>query len=144
MVSPRRCHHLIDLIVSDVCSSCLSCAFCGCAIICSLDFPLSLPSWAILLSWKLMVTSACRCAGVCILSTYSAPLFNVYPQFPPASVLLHGLPGVMQYLGSNSSYEKSIDSIGRDAQPADPEVIACAWQILFLRYVQICSIMGAD
>ena len=44
-------------------------------------------------------------------------------QFPPASVLLHGLSGIMQYLGSNSSYEKSIDSVGREADPIDPEVI---------------------
>ena len=29
----------------------------------------------------------------------------------------------MQYLGSNSSYEKSIDSVGREADPIDPEVI---------------------
>jgi hypothetical protein len=28
----------------------------------------------------------------------------------------------MQYLGSNSSYEKSIDSVGREADPIDPEV----------------------
>lgn len=32
----------------------------------------------------------------------------------------------MQYLGSNSSYEKSIDSIGREADPIDPEVIVCS------------------
>jgi hypothetical protein len=43
-------------------------------------------------------------------------------QFPPASVLLHGLSGIMQYLGSNSSYEKSIDSVGRESDPIDPEV----------------------
>ena len=52
----------------------------------------------------------------------SALLYGQCLQFPPASVLLHGLSGIMQYLGSNSSYEKSVDSIGREADPIDPEV----------------------
>jgi hypothetical protein len=53
-----------------------------------------------------------------------APDAFCFLQFPPASVLLHGLSGIMQYLGSNSSYEKSIDSAGREADAIDPEVNA--------------------
>jgi hypothetical protein len=52
-------------------------------------------------------------------------------QFPPASVLLHGLSGIMQYLGSNSSYEKSIDSAGREADPIAPDVSAMLSMALF-------------
>jgi hypothetical protein len=51
-------------------------------------------------------------------------------------VLLHGLSGIMQYLGSNSSYEKSIDSVGREADPIDPEVnliLALALHLLCFR-----------
>jgi hypothetical protein len=42
----------------------------------------------------------------------------------------------MQYLGSNSSYEKSIDSVGREADPIDPEVnliLALALHLLCFR-----------
>jgi hypothetical protein len=52
-------------------------------------------------------------------------------------VLLHGLPGIMQYLGSNSSYEKSIDSVGREADPIDPEVnliLAPALHVLYFEF----------
>jgi hypothetical protein len=46
-------------------------------------------------------------------------------------VLLHGLSGIMQYLGSNSSYEKSIDSAGREADPIAPDVSAMLSMALF-------------
>ena len=51
-------------------------------------------------------------------------------------MLLHGLSGIMQYLGSNSSYEKSIDSAGREADAIDPEVNAMP---ILAQYYLHCS-----